>query len=420
MPLAALIPVGAGGVGEQVQSILRAVRRHLAMDVGFVSEFVAGDRVFRYIDGEDSRIRTGGGDPLGTSFCHYVARGLVPGLLPDAAEHPVTVGLTATHAFPIGAHLSVPLRDRDGTVYGTLCCFSYRPGHGLTSHDLGVLRFCGEIIEAVLHRSREDNVSARQCRVRIADVIERQAFDIVYQPIYRTADSRLVAFEALARFALEPHRPPNAWFAEAAGVGLGEDLELLAISKALVALDVLDPAINLTINLSPEHVTSPHLPQALARYPLERVVLELTENAVIEEYEPLRKALAPLRQRGLRLAIDDVGAGHSSFRHVVDLAPEFIKLDKSLIRDIDVCTSRRALAAAITAYSCDIGCEVIAEGVETAAEYAMLCELGTTRVQGYLMGRPMPLAEASRAAMEWFVAEPRRYDQTAAEACGAP
>jgi EAL domain-containing protein (putative c-di-GMP-specific phosphodiesterase class I) len=138
------------------------------------------------------------------------------------------------------------------------------------------------------------------------------------------------------------------------------------------------------------------------------LVIELTEHAAVASYERLRESLGPLRSRGLGLAIDDVGAGHATLRHVLDLAPEFIKLDMSLIRNIDTHSGRRALAEALTGYGRRIGCEIVAEGVETEAEYAVLRGIGVTRVQGFLTGRPMPLAAAAALTLAGAASAARR------------
>lgn len=396
MPLSAILDTNPSGSGEQVQNILRAVRRHLAMDVGFISEFTENDRVFRFTDGETLRnpITIGGADPLRQSFCHYVAAGLMPELLHDAREDPVARGLPATEALPVGAHLSVPLRYADGTAYGTLCCFSFTPDRTLTGRDLGVLRLCADVVSAVLQKERRASLDLEARRARIAGILETQAIDIAYQPVYRTSDGRLMSFEALSRFRAAPERAPDVWFAEAAEVGLLADLEFLAVGLALRGLERLDPSIKITLNLSPSSVLSPAFARAFAGAPLGRIVLELTEHAEVPSYAALRAALAPLRAGGLRLAIDDVGAGHATFRHVLDLSPELIKLDRSLIAGIDRDSARRALADALTIYGRRIGSEVVAEGVETWAEYAVLKEIGVTRLQGYLLGRPQSLDAA--------------------------
>ncbi len=289
----------------------------------------------------------------------------------------------------------MPLRHRDGEVYGTLCCFSFTPDRSLTTRDLGILRLCADLVEAILRTDRDAAREREGRRRRIADAVAAEAVEMVFQPIYRTADGSLSAFEALARFAPVPGMGPDAWFAQAAEVGLGEELEFLALRKALRAFPDLPAGVRLSVNLSPAALVSPRLAEMLADAPLDRLVVELTEHAAVASYEALRDGLGPLRSRGLGLAIDDVGAGHATLRHVLDLAPEIIKLDMSLIRAIDIHSGRRALTEALTGYGRRIGCEIVAEGVETAAEYAVLRGIGVTRVQGFLTGRPMPLREAA-------------------------
>ncbi|TNC16144.1 EAL domain-containing protein [Methylobacterium terricola] len=387
----------SGTADEQILSVLRSVRRHLAMDVGFVSEFVAGNRVFRISDAETvvNPVVAGTSAPLDQSFCYYVAKGLMPELMHDAAEDPVAAGMPVTRDLPVGAHLSVPLRHEGGEPYGTLCCFSFTPDRSLTTRDLGILRVCADLVDSILSQDREAARAHEAKRQRIAEAIAAEAIGMVFQPIYRTADGTLAAFEALARFPAMPLRGPDAWFADAAETGLGEALEFLALRTASRALPALPAGVDLSVNLSPAALASPHLAEALAGAPLDRLVLELTEHAAVPSYEALRNGLGPLRRRGLSLAIDDVGAGHATLRHVLDLNPEFIKLDMSLIRAIDAHSARRALTEALTGYGRRIGCEIVAEGVETDAEYAVLRSIGVTRVQGFLTGRPMPLAEAA-------------------------
>jgi EAL domain-containing protein (putative c-di-GMP-specific phosphodiesterase class I) len=131
-----------------------------------------------------------------------------------------------------------------------------------------------------------------------------------------------------------------------------------------------------------------------ATLPLERVVLEVTEHAAVANYTELTARLHPFRLRGLRLAVDDAGAGHSSFRHVLDLRPDTIKLDMSLTRSIDRDRGRQALAGALSMFGRAMGSQIVAEGVESEAELEALRRVGVTKVQGYLTGRPMPLADA--------------------------
>lgn len=400
----------SGSASDQILSVLRAVRRHLAMDVGFISEFVAGDRVFRFSDAGTTHnpVAVGTHAPLEESFCYYIAKGLMPGLMQDAAEDPVAARLPVTRDLPVGAHLSVPLRHADGELYGTLCCFSFTPDRSLTTRDLDTLRLCADLVESILWKDHDAAREREGKHRRIAETIAAEAAEMVFQPIYRTADGRLVAFEALARFAPLPDKGPDAWFADAAEVGLGEELEFLAVRKALRAFPALAPGVKLSLNLSPASLASRRLAEAMADAPLDRVVIELTEHAAVASYEALRDALDPYRRRGMGLAIDDVGAGHATLRHVLDLNPEFIKLDMSLIRNIDAHSGRRALTEALTGYGRHIGCEIVAEGVETEAEYAVLQNIGVTRVQGFLTGRPMTLDAAAALPLSGSWAWARR------------
>ena len=120
-------------------------------------------------------------------------------------------------------------------------------------------------------------------------------------------------------------------------------------------------------------------------------MLEVTEHASVRDYDLITEALEPMRAKGLLLAVDDAGAGYASFRHILKLKPDVIKLDGSLIRNIDTSRDCRALASALIRFGQDTGCKIVAECVETEAELAILRELQVSKAQGYLLGSPMPL-----------------------------
>lgn len=124
---------------------------------------------------------------------------------------------------------------------------------------------------------------------------------------------------------------------------------------------------------------------------MERIVIEVTEHARITDYAQISGALNPLRRHGLRLAVDDAGSGYASFRHILKLKPDIIKMDSTLIHQIDSDTGSRALGAAIVRFAEETNCTVVAEGVETDAELMVLRSLNVRHAQGYLLGRPMPL-----------------------------
>lgn len=145
--MARLLKSVSGSGAENVGGVLRAVRSHLGMDVGFVSEFVGGQRVFRHVDSSlaNPPIQEGGSDPLETGYCQRVVDGRLPELMPDTAAVPAAMALPVTAALPVGAHLSVPIRLRDGSVYGTFCCFSFAPDRTLNERDLATLRAFAEL-----------------------------------------------------------------------------------------------------------------------------------------------------------------------------------------------------------------------------------------------------------------------------------
>ncbi len=167
---------------------------------------------------------------------------------------------------------------------------------------------------------------------------------------------------------------------------------MVAIEQALAILPQLNDGLDIGVNASPETILDVRFDQLLARTPdVGRIVLEITEHAAVERYEEIAARLKPYRDSGLQIAVDDAGAGYASFRHILNLEPDRIKLDMSLTRDIDIDPARRALAAALIHFSTDTGSTLVAEGVETAAEAATLIELGVGRAQGYFLGRPMTM-----------------------------
>ncbi|MDF1763656.1 MAG: EAL domain-containing protein, partial [Oleibacter sp.] len=151
----------------------------------------------------------------------------------------------------------------------------------------------------------------------------------------------------------------------------------------------------ISLNTSPKYIMNGAIERILANVPHHRIVLEITEHAPIEDYSIFREALKPLQEKGIRLAIDDAGAGYSSFQHILELSADIIKLDISLIRNIHLDTRRRALATALIAFAKAINCMMIAEGVECEEELLELRKLGVGKAQGYFIGHPTPVENAA-------------------------
>jgi EAL domain-containing protein (putative c-di-GMP-specific phosphodiesterase class I)/ActR/RegA family two-component response regulator len=231
----------------------------------------------------------------------------------------------------------------------------------------------------------------RERRRRIEALVRGEGVEVVYQPIFDLRDGRPVGAEALCRFAVTALGGPAAWFAEAAEMGLGVELEMTALRLAVGALDRLDTELTLAVNASPETCCSPELRELIESVEAERIVLEITEHAPVADYGRLLAALAPLRERGVRLAIDDTCSGYASLRHVLHLRPDTIKLDITLTRGIETDPARRSLVEAIVGFAPSVGAEVLAEGIETAEHLRALTTSGVALGQGYYLGRPSPL-----------------------------
>jgi EAL domain-containing protein (putative c-di-GMP-specific phosphodiesterase class I)/putative methionine-R-sulfoxide reductase with GAF domain len=168
---------------------------------------------------------------------------------------------------------------------------------------------------------------------QVSQVIDQRAFRTVVQPIVNMIDGHTVGVEALTRFD-RPSPPPADWFLAADQVGLGAELEHSAAVSALEVLEHLPANVYLSFNTGPALVFGRSLERLLGGCDLSRVVIELTEHVVVDDYEQLSATLAPIRAAGARLAIDDAGAGFSSLSHILKLAPDLIKIDRSLVESI--------------------------------------------------------------------------------------
>jgi EAL domain-containing protein (putative c-di-GMP-specific phosphodiesterase class I)/AmiR/NasT family two-component response regulator len=254
-----------------------------------------------------------------------------------------------------------------------------------------------EVMGSVVHElsaQLRDQALTREQRQAAVDRIRRavagDGLQILFQPILDLRDRRVVGLEALARFSGPPNRSPELWFREAAGLGLGEDLELTAIRIALRSLDCVPPDAHLAVNTSHRTAMSPRLLDVLSQVDASRIVVEITEHEQADDYEAFRRSLEALRRRGVRVAIDDAGAGFS-LRHALALDPHILKLDISLTRDIDNDRARRALASALVRFAEEMDVTMIAEGIESDAELQELLGLGVMYGQGFLLGVPRPL-----------------------------
>ncbi|GAB3195656.1 hypothetical protein GCM10027261_16470 [Geodermatophilus arenarius] len=232
--------------------------------------------------------------------------------------------------------------------------------------------------------------AARERTRRVRQVLEDGGPRVVVQPIVELATGRTVGVEALARFPGQFGHPPDVWFADAAAVGLGVQLELAAVERALATLDRLPPDVYLSVNATPAAIGSPELVELLTAAPAERLVLEMTEHDPVADYGRLTEPLGRLRRAGVRLAVDDAGSGFASLQHILELAPDVIKLDRALVRDVDTDPARASLAVSLVLFADRIGADLVAEGIESESERAALEGVGVRYGQGFHLGPPAP------------------------------
>jgi predicted signal transduction protein with EAL and GGDEF domain len=225
------------------------------------------------------------------------------------------------------------------------------------------------------------------------DALERliggEGLEMAVQPIVSLPDGAVHAYEALARFRLGSSSNPLHWFALADEFAVRDRLELACLRAGLKLLGDLPDGPRLSVNLSGPLLLDPRTSGLLreTRH-LDRLILEITENSLLEDTPGVVAEIERLIGEGLNFAVDDMGAGYSGLRQITAVRPSYIKLDRSLISGIDSDPDRGALVSAMLGYVRQTGGHLIAEGVETEAELDTLRQLGVTLIQGYLLGRP--------------------------------
>jgi len=239
-----------------------------------------------------------------------------------------------------------------------------------------------EETEAQAHRAQMETMRA---------VLDEGLISTVFQPIVELSTGEVAGYEALTRIAVGPPRPPDAWFADAAMLGLAVELETAAVSVALAQIGGLPRGAFLTLNVNPRELVADAVLEVLAAAPAGRLVVEVTEDEPVRDYDALTEALADFRRRGGRLAVDDYGAGTASLQHVLKLAPDMIKIDVSITGEIETTPAARAMTASIGAFAKEMGMAVVAEGIETESTIGFLEAVGVGYGQGFHLGRPEAL-----------------------------
>ncbi len=250
-----------------------------------------------------------------------------------------------------------------------------------TSSGLVALRMQAMRREANSRRSLDAMIAAR-------------AFHPVFQPIVDLESREVLGYEALTRF--DSGQRPDLCFAEAHAVDLGPRLEVATLEAALASAASLPSGLWLSVNVSPTLLAETGTLRAILRSAGRPVVVEVTEHDEIVDYAAVRDAIYAAG-KSTRLAVDDAGVGVANFNHIIELRPDFVKLDISLVRGISADLGRQALVVGLLHFARTAGCRLIAEGIETEEEATTLRRLGVEFGQGYLFGRPEPVETWGRS-----------------------
>ena len=225
---------------------------------------------------------------------------------------------------------------------------------------------------------------------RIHEMVHSDDFKMAFQPIFKLDDLSVFGYEALLRpGGNAPSDKPGVLMDMAKRLGISRELDLVCIEKALETTPPNTP--RLFVNIETDTVAHPDSllkVVALAERFKQPLVLEITERGTVANLNILAGPCEILRKRKVSLAVDDVGSGYASMERVLSIRPQFLKIAMSITRSVDADTIRRVMAESILYMSERIGAAVIAEGIETEKELAILKRVGVKLGQGYYLSPP--------------------------------
>jgi EAL domain-containing protein (putative c-di-GMP-specific phosphodiesterase class I) len=374
---------------QQIAELLQTARASLRLSVAFLSRL---DGTTQHLEVVESSMpflfREGYQQKQEVTLCQAILDKKIPQVIPDLTVFPEAMKLPAAKMPRLRSYVSVPVTLSDGSLYGTFCAAGLTTDRDLTKRDKALMDVLASAAAVIIEPEVRSQERRSEIEDRLAPLMDDGGPVVALQPIVDLATGHRVGAEALSRFPAEWGMAPDIVFAQAHSVGLGHRLELLALDRAAEHLDRVGGYV--AMNVSPATLLTPECGELLGRLPLSRVLLELSEHDQVEDYAELNATLAPFRADGLRLAIDDVGAGFSSLRHIVVTAPDVIKIDRSIVTGLDTDPVLSKLVQSLVEFGHGCRVRVVAEGVETAGEAAALRTLGVDYGQGWHHGRPGP------------------------------
>jgi len=370
----------------KIAELLRIAKTSLGLSMTFLSRLDGETQHLEVVESSIPFFRDGQTQPQATSLCQAILDGKLPSVIPNVAKLPEAKRLPAARFPRIRSYVSVPVSLSDGTLYGTFCAAGFSADNELTKRDRALMEVLASAAATIIEPGVQERRREASIRDQLQPIIYSGGPHVVLQPIVELTEGLRVGAEALSRFPAEWGKPPDEVFGEATSIGAGIELELLAFQCAAAQLSEISGY--LAINFSPLTLLDEHCLEQLAELPANRIVIELSEHDQVEDYAAIASSLSPLRDMGMRLAIDDVGAGFSSLRHILLTAPDIIKLDRSIVAGVASDPVLRTLVNALVDFGHGAGTTVVAEGVETRDDALVLRDAGVECGQGWYFARP--------------------------------
>ncbi|WP_031479038.1 GGDEF domain-containing protein [Maridesulfovibrio frigidus] len=256
--------------------------------------------------------------------------------------------------------------------------------------------FLSAIGEARLEAQNNADLSNLELSKEFCEIIKHSRVNCHYQPIVNLADKRIHGWEALARGPRNsPFRSPLTLFDMAENIGKLFQLERICRESAISSFGEFDQQQKLFLNIHPRTIVDPNFSSGETKILLDRwglkpenIVFEITERHSVKDFKTFRKTLDHYRNQGYLVAIDDAGTGYSGLSSIAEIKPDYIKLDKSFVDNIETSQVNRAIVETFTDFSEKIGGKLLVEGIETQSQAVAMIDMGVHLGQGYFFARP--------------------------------
>ncbi|MBM9594490.1 sensor domain-containing phosphodiesterase [Roseitranquillus sediminis] len=372
---------------EALREIISALRIHMRMESVFLAEVGEVHRVVYLAETSAAKsLAEGRADPRERTLSHAILSGTVAEAVGDIDANPQIRGIPLCREFGVRSFVGVPVRLASGEIFGVMGCFDSRPRSDLGQSSADLIRLTADLAGRHLTRLRQGNEAASRFRQRLDQTIATGAIRFARQPVVEIATGRVAGMEYLARFSLFKGIPVNMVFEQAHLLAADRDLEGEVLRRLSKTVARQTEECKAFVNVSPEAIANGKCAEIFGAL-LDGMVLEVLEERLEGLEDDIRVALAA-SELPFSLAVDDFGVGYSNLARVVSVAPEFVKVDRSLVTSIDEDPARRALMSAVVRFARETGVQVIAEGVERSGEAAALSRAGVRLAQGYFFARP--------------------------------